>query len=213
MPNKNPIYTTAPGTLLYPHLSKPDTTFNVDGLFQTKIILEPNDETMTILKAIKATVTTAIQDALQKNPKLKLETIKRADMPYSKETDEDGNETGNYVFSVRMKPTVKTKTGATWEQSPDLFDSSNKTINRNSINPWTGTIARVSFEIIPFYTAQVGAGATLRLKAVQILKLIEGGHRSAEYYGFPPTEDGWTYSESEATDMARNISEDEDLPF
>ena len=40
---------------------------------------------------------------------------------------------------------------------------------------WSGSEMKVSADMIPYYTAMAGAGVSLRLKAVQITKLVEGG--------------------------------------
>lgn len=51
----------------------------------------------------------------------------------------------------------------------------------------------------PFFVAALGAGVSLRLQAVQIIELVQGGERTAASYGFED-EEGYT-------------AEPEDLPF
>lgn len=204
---RNPIYVTTPGTLLYPHLTKPDTAYNADGIFSAKIILTPSAKRDEIVKLIDVGHEDSIRAALKENPKLKRETIKVADKPYCIETDPDGNNTGNIILYAKMKALVKPKDGDPWSQSPALFDAMNNKIDPTTINPWSGTLARISFEIIMFYTALIGAGVTLRLKAAQILTLVEGGGRSAEDYGFEPDE------EYGASQREEGNTEDKDLPF
>ena len=46
--------------------------------------------------------------------------------------------------------------------------------------------------MIPYYTAMAGAGVSLRLKAVQITKLVEGGAGAgAKGHGFDEIKDGY----------------------
>jgi len=63
---------------------------------------------------------------------------------------------------------------------------------------WSGTTGRVSFEACPFYQPAIGAGITLRLKAVQILDLVESGG-SANSFGFQEETGGWAASETQAS--------------
>jgi len=56
---------------------------------------------------------------------------------------------------------------------------------------------KVSAELMPWYTAMAGAGVSLRLRAVQITELVEGGAGSAEGYGFDKVEGGFVAAEKE----------------
>ena len=202
MAQQNPIYVTPAGELLYPHLVTPDTKFVPEGIYDAKIILTPSDERDALIKVIETAHEDSRRAAAKENPKTK---IKTADLPYDEESDDDGNLTGNIVLHAKMKAYVKTKAGKEWSQSPDLFDARNQKIT-GQINPWSGTVAKLAFEVIPFFTALIGAGVTLRLKAAQILTLVEGGTRSAEDYGFEQDADGYEH-ETTAAD------EEEVVPF
>ena len=39
---------------------------------------------------------------------------------------------------------------------------------------WGGTKMRVAYELVPYYAPMIGAGITARLKAVQVIELVEG---------------------------------------
>jgi hypothetical protein len=54
---------------------------------------------------------------------------------------------------------------------------------------------KVSAELIKYYTAIAGAGVSLRLRAVQITKLVEGGSGNAKGYGFDDVKDGYEHKE------------------
>ena len=69
-------------------------------------------------------------------------------------------------------------------------------------NVWSGSEMKVSAELVPYYTAMVGAGVSMRLRAVQITKLVEGGNGNAKGYGFGE-EEGYEQSLSETPEKRR----------
>jgi len=110
----------------------------------------------------------AIEDALklaEQNHKGK--GIKNAPKPF---TEED-----NYVFfKFKMKATgVNQKTKEKFSQRPQLFDAKKNPIPLSTII-WGGSKMRVAFNLVPYYTPMLGAGITARLKAVQVISLVEG---------------------------------------
>jgi hypothetical protein len=91
-----------------------------------------------------------------------------------------------------------------------LFDAKGKPLSKD-IKIGGGSKMKVSYEILPYYTAIAGAGISLRLKAVQVIDLVEyssGG--SGESYGFGK-EDGYEATEettNEFTDESQAETED-----
>ena len=51
------------------------------------------------------------------------------------------------------------------------------------------------------YTAIAGAGVSMRLRACQITKLVEGGSGNAKGYGFDDIKDGYEFAESKEDDV------------
>jgi hypothetical protein len=199
-------YVTQPGKLLFPHLFKADYKFIADGVHDARIILAPTPETIKLIDTIRAAHEDQNRAVKKENPGKR---IKAAEIAYVKEIDDNGVETGNYVINPKMKAHVKTVDGREWNQQPAVFDALNRPYDPNA-TPWTGTIARVCFEIVPYYTAALGAGVTLRLKAVQILSLVEGNSKSAEDYGFETDE---SYGDKPESGGDNPGAEDDDLPF
>ena len=68
-----------------------------------------------------------------------------------------------------------------------LFDRTGKPLTGEP-KIGTGTEAYVSFEFRDFYTPLVGAGVSLRIKAAQLLKIVEYG-ADASTYGFSSEDD------------------------
>lgn len=55
---------------------------------------------------------------------------------------------------------------------------------KDGLEVWGGSELVVSFRLVPFYTAGVGAGVSHRLEAIQLLKVVTGNSANAEEYGF-----------------------------
>ena len=176
---KNQRLITPRGRAIYPYLNRPDTKFNEDGEYKVKLAV-PAKLAEDLVQQIDALAKKAFDEAKadKKNKK-----VKEADLPYqyNEETDE-------FTFSFKMKATGKSKkTGEEWTQKPAIFDSKGKPCEAG-IRVGGGSILRVSFEMIPFFTTLVGAGVSLRMRAVQVIELKEFGGGDASSHGFEAEE-------------------------
>lgn len=186
MATKQPRYTTPKGTAKYPWLSVPDTKFNSDGDYKVTLVL-PVQEADTIMQFLDEQLAASEALAKKNNPGKK---VKVADAPYK--VDE---ENGNVEINFKMKAKVTMQSGESFDQKPALFDAKGKPLT--DVNVGGGSKIKVSYECVPFYTALIGAGISLRLRAVQVIDLVEfSGGAAAGAYGFEE-EDGF---EAEATD-------------
>jgi hypothetical protein len=195
-------YVTPTGIAQYPHLTKPDTKFNPDGEYKVNLELSDPDAIATITSFLDEQTANAIQKAKEEN---KGKKIKESDPPYT--VDE---ETGKCVVRFKLKAKVTPKTGEGWAQKPALFDAKGAPIT-GSINIGGGTKMKVSYECVPYYTAIAGAGVSLRVRAVQILELVEYGSAGAGAFGFGE-EDGYeaapTATQNEFTDETEESDQD-----
>ena len=151
------------GEAIYPHLNKPDVRFSEAGEYKVTLKVAKSDAT-EMLKLY----TKAIDDSLklaEQNQKGK--GIKNAPKPF---TEED-----NFVFfKFKMKATgVNQKTKEKFSQRPQLFDAKKNPIPLSTLI-WGGSKLRVAFNLVPYFTPMLGAGVTARLKAVQVISLVEG---------------------------------------
>lgn len=167
------------GKFLYPKLVKADTKFDPEGVFSVKLVVD-GDDAADLIEAIDAEMENSYQNALEEaGTPAKKKKVKKADTPYSPEEDDEGNETGNVIFNFKLKAVGKnSKTGETWKNAVKLYDARNKEITgskKKAMNIGSGTVGRIAFQMNPFYTAQVGAGVSLRLLAAQIIELVEFG--------------------------------------
>lgn len=198
------MLTSPVGVASYPHLTKPDTKFNPGGTYKVDLVLDGSDEAVVAMLAkIDAVVEKSYADAAAplkkalsaaKTPKDKAAAQKKLDdlkrhAPYEAVTDDDNNDTGQVKISTSMKATVTRKDKTTFTQKPALFDAKG---NPTKASPWSGSKLAVSFEVVPFFmSSTTTAGASLRLKAAQIIELVSGGAGDADSYGFGSHDGGF----------------------
>jgi hypothetical protein len=193
---RNPRFVTAPGELIYPWLVKPDTKYNSAGEYKAGIKL-PEDTEMFDAKTgesqgrLSDYLNGAIEDSVamfgeENNGKKKkgkvIEVTEAEDAPFY--VDE-----GSLFVKFKLKAYVEPNSGDPFTQSPMLFDAKKKPFKPKSV--WNGSVARIAFEVIPYYNPKdTAAGVTLRLKAAQIIELSTGSGASGDDYGFGE-EDGF----------------------
>lgn len=188
---KNPRYTTPAGIAQYPYLTKPDTKFNPDGEYKISVEI-PGAAAQDIVTFLDEQFAASVAKAKKENPGKK---IKEGDVPYSVNDD-----TGKVTVRFKLKAKVTPKQGDPFEQRPALFDAKGKPIGADA-KIGGGSKVKVAYELVPYYTAIAGAGISLRLKAVQVIDLVEfSGGASSEAYGFGE-EEGY---EAEDTPAAQN---------
>ena len=151
------------GEAIYPHLNKPDVRFSEAGEYKVTLKVAKSDAT-AMLKLYNSAIEDALKLAEQNH---KGKGIKNAPKPF---TEED-----KFVFfKFKMKATgVNQKTKEKFSQRPQLFDAKKNPIPLSTII-WGGSKMRVAFNLVPYYTPMLGAGVTARLKAVQVIELVEG---------------------------------------
>ena len=151
------------GEAIYPHLNKPDVRFSEAGEYKVTLKVAKSDAT-AMLKLYNSAIEDALKLAEQNH---KGKGIKNAPKPF---TEED-----NYVFfKFKMKATgVNQKTKEKFSQRPQLFDAKKNPIPLSTLI-WGGSKLRVAYNLVPYYTPILGAGVTARLKAVQVISLVEG---------------------------------------
>ena len=108
----------------------------------------------------------------------KKSNVKRGAPPYKKDEDSE-----DFIFNFKLKASGVRPNGEKWKQKPVLYDAKGNLLN-SDVHVWGGTTGKVAFQPIRFHT-MIGASVSLRLKAVQIINLVEGSNQtSASSYGF-----------------------------
>ena len=180
------------GEAIFPHLNKPDVRFNEAGEFKVTLKVAKSDAT-AMLKLYNSAIEDALKLAEQNH---KGKGIKNAPKPFTEEND--------YVFfKFKMKATgVNQKTKEKFSQRPQLFDAKKNPIPLSTLI-WGGSKMRVAYNLVPYYTPMLGAGITARLKAVQVISLVEG--KDSNLFS---KEDGYeTTSEPKAEVISNETSE------
>ena len=166
------------GEAIYPHLNKPDVRFNENGEFKVTLKVKKQDAS-----AMVKLFDQACEDSLASAEKeAKGKKIKSAPKPYKLDGD-------NVFFKFKMRASGKNKkTNEMFSQRPALFDAKKNPIP-SSTSIWGGSLMKVAYQLIPYNTPMLGAGISARLKAVQILKLVEGQNQNIfkEEDGFEAT--------------------------
>lgn len=173
-------------------LNVPDTKFDETGHYKTNLIVNAK-EGQEIVKSINEEVKKAMALGAEKaNGK----EVKKANLPFEEEYVE-GKPTGNLIFKFKTKAKIITKDGKVIPNKVAIFDSQGKPMTDISI--WSGSQMKVSADLIPYFTAMAGAGVSLRLRAVQITKLVEGGNSNSAGHGFDHVDDGYVSPEADKT--------------
>tara|TARA_R100000353_G_scaffold27510_5_gene23194 strand:+ start:5133 stop:5771 length:639 start_codon:yes stop_codon:yes gene_type:complete len=171
---KNEFFTTKKGEAVYPHLSRPDTKFDKDGHYKVNLKMSKEDA-QPVIDLINDLHNRNVEE-LSKTKK----NVKIAPMPYFDEEDDDGNPTGKVIIKFKSKAAYK----------PAIYDAGKppKLIKESDI--WGGSELRVGGTAVPFHTAAIGAGITIRIRAVQVIKYVEGGG-GGDKYGFSAEDGGF----------------------
>lgn len=189
------------GVSKYAWLTKPDTKFDKDGHFKVNLVVSA-EEAQPLIKQIDAEMKKSAEIAKEKNKK----AVKMANAPYEPELDDAGQETGNIEFKFKRKAQIISSDGKVVPFKVAIFDSQGKPMT--DVNVWSGSKMKVSAELVHWFTAMAGAGVSLRLRAVQITELVEGGAGNAEGYGFDKVEGGYVAEEKEEEEnVAEKVQE------
>ncbi len=191
---KRPVYTSPKGIARYPRLDKPDTKFNADGDYKVDLVLATDSaEAVALMAKIDAGIAASFEYAKKEN---KGKKVKQADPPYGVVTEkvkDEVIETDKTKFSFKLKAVGRNKkTGESWTCRPVVFDARGQVLDVSKIKLGGGSEIKVAYEMNPYFMAATSsAGVSLRLKAVQVLKLVEWqSNQDASAFGFGQ-EDGY----------------------
>ena len=191
------VLTSPKGIAVFPHLNTPDTKFDPIGHFKVDLRVPADaggaDFAATIDEMIEAQYKATLEETGKKK-------VKRSNEPYT--IDED---TGDYIFKFKSKAGGVTKAGEKWTRNMTIVDA--------ALNPCPsakvggGSEVIVATEPFAYYTAAIGCGVSLRIKAVQVVTLREWG-QSVEGLGFETT-DGFTASDEQASAFSPQAASDD----
>jgi len=191
------VITTPKGKAVWPRIDTPDTKFDEDGVYSCKLHVSEGD-----FKAFEAIV----------KPQL--------DAAYDAECSRQGkdkvrmaassplriNDDGDYEIYAKQKAKVHTKSKGTLEFTIAAVDSQGKKIEMPKIG--SGSTLKMAVEVNTWFVPSQGFGYTLRLRAVQVLDLIEYGGGSSSF-GFGAEADGYV-GDGESLNQAFEVADEAD---
>ena len=163
MAGKYPV--TPKGEFRWAHITVPDTTYKAEGQYHVKVLLS-GSEAEEMQKIVDDAHGEWKKRCQQKSAKKWQEYL-----PYKVSLDEDGMEEGiEFHFKLKASGT-NSKTGQTFTQRPVVVGPNREPLP-STLKVGNGSIGKVAYEIAP-YEHGTSLGVQLRLRMVQVLKLIE----------------------------------------
>ena len=179
------------GSAQWAKVFEPDTKFNPLGDYSINLQM-PVAQAAEMSEKLEAIVQAKFNEAVENDPRLK-NTLTTQDVCQPVYDRDTGDDTGNVEFKFKLKAKIQKRDGTWYEQQPAVLDSK-KVPMTNDILIGNGSRVKVAFEPIPYVMASTKkAGVSLRLKAVQVIDLVEYGNSAASVFdeedGFvaPPT--------------------------
>jgi hypothetical protein len=178
----NDTITTMVGTARYPHVNKPNTTFDPDGAYSCDIIVT-EAEAKEFAAKVEAIRTEAHEMEERKTGK-KIRLCKEFPV---KETED-----GQWIIRSKQKAKGKnTRTGEVYEFNIKLFDAQGKACD---VEVGGGSKVKMAIKPYTWYSPSLGFGVSLQLKALQIIELVapSASGAGASAFGFTSEEEGFS---------------------
>ena len=185
---------TPVGIAQWPHLVEPDD-YEGSLNYKTDLLLDPNDKGVSeFIKHLNDAADKAYEEGVAelmtkggKSVALAKQITKK--VPIQPQYDDEGNETGLVLVSMKSKASGVTATGKKWSRTVPLFDSGKgkdrpEKIPHGSVDVWGGSLIKVEVEVYPYCATGLKlAGVSLRIISAQILQLSEGSTSGGNNFG------------------------------
>lgn len=199
---KNQLRITTPiGKAVYPKLIEPDTKYNDDGVFSCKLILSEED-----YNTVEGQLSDWLEGEYERHCKeAGGKKLKRHASPPLKQNDDGDYEL--YAKQIARRETAK----GLLNFNVALFDSKGGKLT-DPPNIGSGSKLRLAVEAHSWNSPMLGVGYSLRLRAAQVVELVEysaGGNGSA--FGFGSEGDGFV--SEDLGDAFKDDKGDASVPF
>ena len=197
------VITTPKGKAVWPKVVTPDTKFDEEGMYSCKLHVSEGDF-RSFEESIKPVIDAAYKAECDRQGKAK---IRLAASNPVRITDE-----GDFEIYAKQKAKVHTKRSGTLEFSIAAVDSTGAKL-ATMPNVGSGSALKMAVEVSTWFVASQGFGYSLRLRAIQILDLVEFGGDS-QSFGFGAEADGYVGS-GESLNSAFEVENEEttNVPF
>ena len=174
------------GTALWAKVFEPDTKFNPLGDYSINLQM-PLADSVAMSEQLDGIVQAKFKEAIKEDPRLK-NTLTTQDVCQPVYDRDTGDNTGNVEFKFKLKAKVQKRDGTYYEQQPAVLDSKKVPMGKDTLIG-NGSKVKVAFEPITYVMASTKkVGVSLRLKAVQVIDLVEYGQSAASVFD---EEDGY----------------------
>lgn len=201
---------TPKGEAHYPWLTagSPDTKYNAAGVYKLGLLIDA-DDCKQLCEQLDALALEAYNDAVAAAKPVDKKRLVLFSA-YQPECDDEGEETGRILFNFKMNASFEDKAkGVIVPLAPKVFDAAGKPIPKE-IQVYGGSIVRVNFSPVPFMMASTKqAGVSLRLNAVQVVKLVQSGGAGGDGSAFGFEKEEGYHADQEAQDAFAET----DVPF
>lgn len=199
-----PKYNTPIGVARYPHLNKPDTRFDDDGVYKCDLIV-PEEDAAELIEYLEGLRDERFEELDAKKKK-----------QYSKapvcepELDDEGEETGNVIFKTKLNAVGRNDKGEEWSNEPKLFDSFGNPVDRDAVQIWSGSKLIIAGVVRTYAMGSTkSVGVSLKCDGVQIVELVTGGQATAETFGFKAQGNGFQFSGDDAAPADADDGDDD----
>lgn len=191
------------GNAIWAKVFEPDTKFNPLGDYSINLQMT-EEKAAPMCERLEGIVQEMFNKAIKEKPPLKnsLTTQDVCSKVYDRET---GDATGDVEFKFKLKAKVQKRDGSWYEQQPVVLDSKKQPISGETLIG-NGSRVKVAFEPIPYVMQSTKkAGVSLRLKAVQVIDLVEYGNSASSVFD---EEDGFVAtSANDATPQMEELAD------
>lgn len=201
------------GIAVFPKLIGQPDEYQGKKFWVTKLRLSPADAEP--IQKMVAEQLKAYRDRIANDPMVKPVDKKKKlaytdDTPVKAEVDKEGNETGFMVVQFKTNFEFKDKLGQLKTSTVPLFDAKGTPIKPASL--WGGSEIKVSYVPLAYDSgSSQKIGVSLRMRAVQVLKLVAGSGGNADGYGFA-AEEGYVAPEQNTEAPEAPVDADQAKP-
>jgi len=189
------LITTPKGKAVWPRIDTPDTKFDEDGVYSCKLHVSEG-EFKAFEAIVKPKLDAAYKEECSRQGKDKIRMAASSPLRI--------NDEGDHEIYAKQKAKAHTKTKGTLEFTIAAVDSQGKKIDMPKIG--SGSTLKMAVEVNTWFVPSQGFGYTLRLRAVQVLDLIEYGGGDSSF-GFGAEADGYVGS-GESLNQAFEVADE-----
>ena len=168
------------GSAQWAKVLEPDTKWNPLGDYSINLQMSQANSA-EMCERLEQIVQEEFNKAIKEKPPLKntLTTQAVVNTVYDKDT---GDDTGKVEFKFKLKAKGQRKDGSYYEQQPAVIDAKKQPLPKDMLIG-NGSRVKVAFEPIPYIMQSTKkVGVSLRLKAVQVIDLVEYGNSATSVF-------------------------------